>query len=241
MAGVSGCPGCTELAAQVAAQEERIRKLEAALEESRRAGKRQAAPFSKGDPKPAPQRPGRKAGAAHGPSTFRPVPAHVDEIHDAPVPCRCPGCGGDVEEVEVATQFQTEIPQVRPLVRRFDVHVGRCRSCGRRVQGRHALQTSDALGAAANQIGPNVLALAAHLNKAGGMPYGKVVAFVVAAFEIKICVGGLARALQRLADRLEPTYQNFLLVLRKSPVVYADETSMGAAKARWLSPTRLRW
>lgn len=235
MAGVPGCPGCAELSAQGAAKDERIRNLEAALDESRRAGKRQAGPFSKGDPKPHPQRPGRKSGAAHGPSTFRPVPAHVDEVHDAPVPCRCPGCGGDVEEVEVATQFQTEVPQVRPRVRQFDVHIGRCRACGRRVQGRHPLQTSDALGAAANQIGPNVLALAAHLNKAGGMPYGKVVAFIFVAFEIRICVGGLARALHRLADRLEPTYQSFLLVLRESPVVYADETSMRVSGLRgWL-------
>lgn len=235
MAGAPGCPGCTELVAQVAAQEERIRKLEVALEESRRAGKRQAGPFSKGDPKPHPQRPGRKAGASHGPSTSRPVPARVGEVFEAPVPCRCPGCGGDVEEVEVAKQFQTEVPQVRPRVRQFNVHVGRCRACGRRVQGRHPLQTSDALGAAASQPGPNALALAAHLNKAGGMPYGKVVAFFFAAFEMKMCVGGLARALHRLTGRLEPTYQGFLLAIRESPVVYADETSMRVSGMRgWL-------
>lgn len=31
--------------------------------------------------------------------------------------------------------------------RRFQVHCGHCKSCGWRVQGRHPLQTSDALGA----------------------------------------------------------------------------------------------
>jgi transposase len=172
MAGVPGCPGCAELKGQVVALEERVRKLEKALEEARRAGKRQAGPFAKGDPKPKPRPPGRKAGEAHGPPAFRPRPPRVDEAHDAALPCRCPHCGGRVEEVEVAEQFQTEIPEVRPVVRRFDVHVGRCRSCGKRVQGRHPLQTSDALGAASSQIGPHALALAAHLNKAGGMPYG---------------------------------------------------------------------
>jgi transposase len=48
-----------------------VERLKAELEQSRRAGKRQAAPFSKGSPKANPERPGRKAG--HPPS-HRPVP-----------------------------------------------------------------------------------------------------------------------------------------------------------------------
>ena len=42
------------------------------------------------------------------------------------------------------------------MVRRFDMELGRCSQCRRRVQGRHALQTSDALGAAGAQLGPGV-------------------------------------------------------------------------------------
>lgn len=125
------------------------------------------------------------------------------------------------------------VPRLRAIrARQSDVHVERCRACGRRVQGRHPLQASDALGAAAFQIGSNALALAAHLNKAGGVPYGRVVACLLAAFEIKMCVGGLARATHRRADRLEPTYQGFLLALRESPVVYAEATSMRASRLR---------
>jgi hypothetical protein len=44
----------------------RVRELEAKVEELRRAGKRQAAPFSKDRPSPHPGRPGRKPGAAYG-------------------------------------------------------------------------------------------------------------------------------------------------------------------------------
>jgi len=60
--GVPGCPGCERLQLRVDALEERISELEAALEESRRGGKRQAAPFSKGAPKADPKKPGRKKG-----------------------------------------------------------------------------------------------------------------------------------------------------------------------------------
>lgn len=38
--------------------------------------------------------------------------------------------------------------------RRFNVHVGKCLCCKLRVQGRHPLQTSDALGAAAARSAP---------------------------------------------------------------------------------------
>jgi cell shape-determining protein MreC len=41
-------------------------RLKDDLEAARRAGSRQAAPFSKGAPTPHPKRPGRKRGAAHG-------------------------------------------------------------------------------------------------------------------------------------------------------------------------------
>ncbi len=49
-----------------------------------RAGKRQAEPFSKGEPKPDPKRPGRKRGEAYGARGFRPRPRprRVDEDYD---------------------------------------------------------------------------------------------------------------------------------------------------------------
>ena len=47
-------------------QAERIAQLEKLIEEVRRGGKRQAAPFSKGITKPNPKRPGRKGGEDYG-------------------------------------------------------------------------------------------------------------------------------------------------------------------------------
>ncbi len=45
----------------------------------------------------------------------------------------------------LADQYQEDIPPVKPIIRRFRVHIGRSRECGRRAQGRRPLQTSDAL------------------------------------------------------------------------------------------------
>ncbi|HZC78678.1 MAG TPA: transposase, partial [Ktedonobacterales bacterium] len=77
-------------------------------------------------------------------------------------------------ETRVADQIQEELPVVRPHVRRFRVHVGRCRACRRRVEGRHPLQTSNALGAASTHLGPQAVALIVLLNKHLGLSHGKV-------------------------------------------------------------------
>lgn len=51
------------------------------------------------------------------------------------------------------SQYQEEnLP--RTWVRGFGIPIGRCMHCARRVQGRHRLQTSGALEAAAVQGGP---------------------------------------------------------------------------------------
>jgi transposase len=121
------------------------------------------------------------------------VPLHIDETHDAPLPAVCPHCTGPVVETAIAAQHQEDLPPVRPIVRAFQVHIGQCQRCGRRIQGRHPLQTSDALGAAAAQIGPRVVATAAVLHKQFGLPVGKVASLFQQHFALTITAGGEAR------------------------------------------------
>jgi hypothetical protein len=112
----------------------------------------------------------------------------------------------------------------RPLVRRFDVHVGRCRTCHRRVQGRHPLQTSDALGAAAVQLGPQAVALAVVLNKDLGLPYAKIARLWRERFGLTITASGLVHAVRRAARQAQPAYDALCATVRGSPVVTPDET-----------------
>jgi transposase len=204
--------------------EREITRLKDELEAARRAGARQAAPFSKGAPKRRPRRPGRKPGRAYGRRGQRPVPTAVHETHDVPVPPTCPTCGEAVRETHVAAQYQEDLPPVQPVVRRFDVHVGQCGGCHRRVQGRHPLQTSDALGAAAVQLGPHTIALAARLNKQFGVSFGKIAALFRSHFGLHVSPGALVRALHRAAAQSEPTYAALCETVRTSPVVIPDET-----------------
>ena len=182
------------------------------------------------------RRASRTAGRCrYGRQACRRRPAQVDETHAAPVPAACPDCGGAIEVTRVASQYQEEIPEVRPVVRRFDIEVGHCSQCQRRVQGRHALQTSDALGAAGAQLGPGVVALVVELHTEMGVPLAKVAHVLRTTFGLQVTPGGLAHLLHRTARDAAPTYTALCEQVRNSPVVTPDETGWRVgAISHWL-------
>jgi transposase len=219
------CANCQSLQRRVhdlQTENERLRRqLDAAL----RAGKRQAGPFSKGEPKANPKRPGRKPGKDYGTKVHRqpPRPEEIDEAHEVPLPDFCPDCGGPRDETHVAQQFQVEIPR-KPIHRQFNIHIGQCRQCQRRVQGRHPLQTSDALGAAAAQLGPDAQAAVVELNNQGGLSHGKVTRCLESLFGIKLSRGGSVHTVLRAATRCEPVYESIRQTGGQSAWVVPDET-----------------
>ena len=108
-----------------------------------------------------------------------------------------------VAETDIVQQYQTEIP-CRPLLRQFNIHRGQCRVCGAAVQGRHPLQTADALGAAASQVGPDAQAAVVKLNKHARLSHGKVAHAFQTLFGSTLSRGASAQIVLRptLAARL---------------------------------------
>ena len=211
------------MAEEVASRDARIAELEKLLAESRRSGKRQAAPFSKGEPNPEPARPGRKRGGAHGRHGHRMTPGDADRTLDAPLPAACPHCGGEVAHERDADQWQVDLPALAPTVTRFKVAVGRCRGCGRRVHGRHPEQTSDALGAAGSQVGPHAKAWAIWLHYGLGLSFGKC-ADVLARFGVNVTAGALCQAAQSSSTDLVPVHNAIVARVNDAAMVVMDET-----------------
>ena len=205
------------------------------LDAARRAGFRQAAPFAKPHRQGTGRPPGRRGGAAYGRHGKRPVPRRIDETHDAALPVACPACSGEVHGTHVVSQYQEDLPVVRPVIRECRVHVGACATCGRRVQGRHPRQTSDALGAAAVQIGPEAVALVVVLHTGFGLPLAHVVTLLRDRFGIRVPRGALVQVCARMATRATPTYEALCAQVRGSPVVSPDETGWKVAGTlHWL-------
>lgn len=214
------------------AENERLRKE---LEEALRSVKRQAAPFSRGKrKKKKPKRPGRKAGADYGKQASRPVPERVDQEIPVPLPKQSECCKARTIYEETLPQYQEDIIR-RTIVRRFDVEIGHCVCCGNRVQGRHRLQTSDALGAAQVQIGPEALTLTAHLNKEMGISHERAGRVLNLGYGLTVSRSGLCRAMMRLGVKASPTYEDLRVAVRRSQVNWMDETGWRVAGGlQWL-------
>jgi transposase len=218
-------------------ERERLReeneRLKRQLEEAQRASKRQAAPFSRGWRKANPKPPGRKSGAAYGQHHRKAIPKQVDEVIAVPAPARCE-CGGKLKVESIQPQYQQEIVR-KTIWRRFDIPVCRCQACHKRVQGRDPRQTSDALGAAAVQLGSDALALAVQMNKGLGMPHADVAAVLKDGFQLQVNRSTVCRAVERVARRGEATWHALRDASRRSLVNSIDETGWNvAAQLRWL-------
>ena len=206
-------------------QQERIDKLERALADARRHSKRQAAPFSKGDPERQPKTPGRKRGDAHGRHGHRRVPTgRPDRELTAPLPGCCPDCGGEVVHERDAEQWQVEVPEMRPTITRITVEVGRCKGCKRRVQGHHPEQTSQALGAAGSQIGPRLKAWAMWLHYGMGLSFARS-AKVLSYLGVEVTAGAICQSSARSAcTDLVPVHQDLVARANHSKSITMDES-----------------
>ncbi|HHE47599.1 MAG TPA: hypothetical protein ENL11_01475 [Candidatus Acetothermia bacterium] len=158
-------PSYQELERENRALKKRLEQLEAEL----RRGRRQAAPFSRDEPKPDPRRPGQGRFGWRKP----PSEEEIQETIAVPLP-RCPDCGGPLIDRTTHEQIQIDLPEVKPQIIRFRNESGYCPRCGKRVRSRHPDQVSQATGAAGVCLGPRAVALAADLKHRLGIPYRKI-------------------------------------------------------------------
>jgi transposase len=232
------CRGCRELERRVHALEDQVCALTAALEEARRAGKRQAAPFRKNKLVEEPKKSGRKSGENYGKHVRRTPPEDVPvtEEYEARLPVQCPHCDSANVTPTVGTdeQFQTEV-ECRTIRRRFVIQRGLCLDCGASLVGRHPLQTSTATGAAREQLGAKAHALMGVLNKHLGLSHGKIAWLFEKVFRLKINRSTSVRSIERTGRRDEPAYERIRQDVRAAEQVTPDETGwrVGGRKA-WL-------
>ena len=216
------------LQGQVARLTTTIKELRKQLAAAQRAGKRQAAPFSKGERVSKPRRPGRKPGT--GNFSYRKPPA-VDELTASPVDVAvsaesCPGCGGILEHEGESLAYVTDIPPMpRPQVTEYRVQVCRCVSCGRRVRGRHAEVGPDQYGASAHRMGRRVMAAAHMLHYGVGIPVRRVPVVLRALTGVELSQSAITQdALRRARGAVGDAYQRLRESVRESAVVHTDDT-----------------
>lgn len=205
---------------------EGLKKKIEGLEGELRASKRQAAPFSKGQRKANPKRPGRKAG--QGTFRYRPAPGEsiVGEIVEAAVPADCPDCGGVLQVEGEEWASTTDLPvQPEPQVTRYRVPICRCSQCGKRVRGTAPGLAADQFGATAHRVGTGVKAAAHALHYGAGVPVRKLPMVLKELTGITLTQGAMTQdAMRRGEAEVGARYRQLCGGMRESPVVNTDDT-----------------
>jgi transposase len=229
----TACAGCRQRDQRIAELEGDIKRLREQLGQSEREQHRQAHPFRREQISEHPKKPGRRKGHK---ADLRPVPTpdQVDRVIDVPLD-KCPMCDVYLYDQGQVVQYQTDLPPIVPIVTQFNIETGRCPCCRQHWQGRHPDQTSDAIGATGNTLGPVVLTMAAEMKHRLGVSYRKICDFLLTYCQLKVCPAAFIRAEQRLADLAKPTYDLLIEALRQSHVVHADETGWRVGRlSAWL-------
>ena len=221
----------TELASLKARVEELLAEnaaLRAQLDRLARDAKRQAAPYSRGQRKAQPKRPGRKPG--RGRFTFRTLPT-PDQWTEPPIEVRlpkpaCSCCGEPLQEHRVDLAAITDLPpQPKPVVQPYRVWVYRCPACETTVRAPHPDLAPDQFGATAHRMGPRVMA-AAHATHYGlGVPVRKVPAVLRLYAGVRLTQSAITQdASRRVSGPVGSKYRALRDGIPKADVVYTDDT-----------------
>jgi hypothetical protein len=213
-----------ELLARVAELETRNAELEARNAELERELKRRGKRYT---PKANAKKSGgkkadrRKKPHRKHPGVFRepPVPDEDTIYHDVRLEC-CPHCGSEDlrDNGRIDEHFVEEIPQPKVELHCYRRHEQECQRCGRVVQGRGESELPGA------HIGPRARLLAGYCRAHLGISLEKTDDLLQQLFGLSLSRAGTLGHIRWSAALFDPVVQRLFELLRKSPVVHADET-----------------
>src|SRR5271167_4509939 len=208
------------LTEQNAALTARVAEFEARLNVPPKTPGNSSLPPSKGEKanragkekKPRKGRPGVARKLAEAPDDVREVFADT-----------CPGCGkaptpGDQPDVHAYDHI--DLPEIKPVVTRVNIHSGHCPCCGKRIAG--APPADMPVG---SPFGPNVVALVVYLHTRHMVSFNRLVEMLKGLFGLEISEGAIANMLSRAAEPFIVEAGRIEAEVRAAPVIASDETS----------------
>jgi len=217
---------------RIVAQDARIAALEARLDELTRPPKtpdNSSRPPSQGQKPNHPDgeaRPPRKSRSGVG-RTLHPNP---DRVIDARL-AACPKCAAAFPEASQTPQQvyeRIELPPVKPDVTQVRLFGGRCTCCGERViaEAPPGLEPG-------SPFGQSIAAMVVYLHYAHAISMERLVMLMDELFSLSISEGAISNILARAREPLLDATAAIEKVVRASPVVCSDETSVRVKGKNW--------
>ena len=135
---------------------------------------------------------------------------------------RC-GCGAALaraDQVLAHAYDHVDLPPIRPITTRINLHRGDCSCCGKRVTA-----TPPATMASGSPFGPGIRSIAAYLHGCQMVSYSRLTEVFDGLFGLKISEGAIANMLARAAAPFAAEAQTNAAAVRNAPVIASDETS----------------
>jgi transposase len=181
--------------------------------------------------KPAAKKRRKKPGARNGHvGTRRKTPDQIDRTIEHRLEA-CPCCGGELQRCKrQRKRIIEDIPeQITPVVTKHAIHRDYCPNCKKHVEP----VVPDAMPNAT--LGHNIVALSSWFHYGLGVTIGQVRDILGSHLHTRISPGGLVDGWRRLAEAIEPWYQQIAREAKDSAVLHADETGWRVnGQTHWL-------
>jgi transposase len=210
----------------------RIAELEARAAKPPKTPTNSSLPPSSGQKANAASASTTKKGRKGRPGVARELCANPDVTRDIYAE-RC-GCGGKVPptgQVLAHAYDHVELPPIKPITTRINLHGGDCSGCGRTVTAEPPADMPSG-----SPFGPGIVALVTYLHGCQMVSYARLAEMLDGLFGLKISEGAIANMLARAAQPFAECAETIHDTVRSSPVIASDETS-----ARVKGKTHWQW
>ena len=211
----------------------RVAALEARLATPPKTPSNSSLPPSTGQKANRPERPKRQRKGR--PGVARKLAETPDAVRDIG-PGRCRRCDVQAVPVAVVPGATTDIhaydfidlPVIKPIVTRVNLHAGLCPCCGKRVT---AVPPADM--APGSPFGPGITALVVYLHTKQMVSFNRLQEFLKGVCSLDISEGAISNMLGRVAQPFAAEAERIAAVVRNSAVITSDETSARVTGKTW--------
>jgi transposase len=202
-----------------------------------RAGKPPKTPTNSSLPPSSGQKPNVADAAAKRrrkgrPGAARELCANPDATRDIYAErCACGAKLGAADQVLARAYDHVELPPIKPVTTRINLHRADCRCCGNTITAEPPADMPPG-----SPFGPGIVALVTYLHGCQMVSYARLAEMLEGLFGLKISEGAIANMLARAAEPFAESAKTIHETVRNSPVIASDETS-----ARVKGKTHWQW
>jgi transposase len=221
-----------ELLAQIEVLLARIAELEARAGQPPKTPTNSSLPPSKGQKANAPEASRESKGRKGRPGVARalcPDPDATREIYASA--CACGAALSPADQPHVFAYDHIDLPPIKPVTTRINVHSGNCSCCKQRVA---ASPPADMMPG--SPFGPGIVSVVTYLHACQMVSYSRMTEVLDGLLGLKLSEGAIANMLARAAEPFAANAAVIAETVRQSPVIASDETS-----ARVCGKTHWQW